>query len=233
MLPQIQNAGGLVSALQEAKVEVTQAGEGELFTKFDYKTGDFLMGRDAENIVDETVLVHTDSISHGWVIWNDGKPIKTLVNFTQALPPQPDPIATGKINQATKQEIINYPSESRGILFATDDGLQTIMEGSSYGVRKGVDNLLQTIRQRAMDPANADYLYPKVKLGNESYEQATYGTVFNPTFTVVAWCDNGGNEQGETKKIAAKETKTAPVEEPVEEVVEKKAAPKRRRRSAA
>ena len=231
-LPTMKKSNGLAAALQETQVQAT-AGGGGVFCKFDYKTGDFLMGRESENIADEIVLIHTDSISHGWVLWSGNKATKVLVNFTEALPTEPEPVFTGKIDPRTKQEIVDYASEGRAIMFATDDGLQVTLEGSSYGVRKGVDAMLKDIKARAFDPINADYLYPKVKLESESYEKAgVRDPIHNPIFTIVAWCDVDGNEQGETPKLAAVPDEAPVEEEQVEEPVAE-AAPKRRRRKSA
>jgi len=215
MLPAMQNQNGLAAAIKDAGYQPsTSSGGDELFCKFDYKTGDFLLGRDAENIVEEVVTIHTDSIAHGWVCWSGGKPTKTLVNFTQPLPNQPAPIGDDGF------------VEARAIMFATDDGIQAILEGNSYGIRKGIDDLMMSIKQQAMVAENANYLYPQVELGSNSYKHSAGNIIHNPVFKVVNWCDVEGNIQGETKKIEAQ------AEEPVVEK-EAAAAPKRRRRKAA
>jgi len=206
-LPSI-NSKNLAAAVQAAQFTPSTNNSGDIFCKFDYKTGDYLLGREADNIAGEEVVIHTDSIAIGWVCWSGGKPHKQLVSFIEPLPMQPEPMGA------------DHWSEARAIMFKTAEGEQVTLEGNSYGIRSGIDNLITAIKQRASDPANADYLYPKVKLSDTSYKHTAGNTIHNMVLDVVGWCDVEGNLQADTsaKAIAA---------EPEEEV-----KPTRRRRAA-
>ena len=240
MLPAMRSTTSLAEAVSKSQVQQTNtSGGGTVFCKFGAYDGTFLFGRDAEDISGETVMVHTDSMAHGWTCWSDGQPEKQLVNFTEPLPPRPAPITGTRIDPKTGQPEINYYTECRALMFVTDDGINTILEGNSHGIRSGFDDLLMKIKQRAADPANAEYLYPKVVLKSTSYENKYKKGefIYNPVFDVVSWCNVEGEAQEEVAKIAPKrkKAKAVPVEqEPEEEPEEEpKAKPIRRRKRAA
>lgn len=207
-LPQALPMNDLASAL--ANVNPTTASEGGTqFLTFSGNTGEYLVGRDKELMDGEKVLVNIPATAKGWTCWSGGQPNKVLINyFTEELPPQPAPIGSDAY------------SESRAIQVRTLDGeVEAVMEGNSYGMRKAVDTLLIQVKQRAMDPACADSLYPVITLDTESYKHKTGKQVYNPVFTVVGWADANGNIVGDTPKLEA--------EEPAAETP----APKRRRRN--
>lgn len=185
MLPSI-NVANLAEAVKEAKFEPSSTGGDSIFCKFDYQTGDYLLGRELIDIKGEEVVVHTDSIAVGWICWSGGKATKNLVSFTEGLPPQPAPIGND-----------NY-SEARAIMFKTTEGEQAILEGNSYGIRSGIDALIKAIKNRALDPANANYLYPRVTLSSNSYKHSQGNTIYNTQFDVVGWCNANGELQGDT-----------------------------------
>jgi hypothetical protein len=182
-LPTIPSQTSLAAALSSAQVNEPQEGS-VLYAKFDFKTGEYMAGKDNEILTEESVIVMTDAFAHGWVCWSGGKPYKIMVNFTEALPPQPAPIGQ------------DFYKEARAIQFKTVDGeIEAILEGSSYGIKKGVDSLLLEIKKRAADPANADYLYPQVCLESESYKHETGNLIHNPVFRIEDWCNIDGNPQ--------------------------------------
>lgn len=213
-LPSIPMAN-LAEAVQQSKFTPAAGGGDEIFCKFDYQTGVYLLGREALNIAGEEVTIHTDSISVGWVCWSGGKPNKKLVNFTQELPEQPAPIG------------LDQYVEARAIMFKTDEGEQVILEGNSYGIRSGIDDLIMKIKQQAADPANAEYLYPKVVLSSNDYKHSTGNTIFNMVLTIISWCNVDGEVQVETDALQGE------VEEAKAQATASTTAPTRRRRKAA
>lgn len=216
MFPTTQNSfTDLSQALQESKINTTVVGiSGKAFMKFDYKTGDYTFGRDHEEITDEEIVINTYSFIHGWVLWVNGKPTKINAPFTKELPPPPEPVAG------------NEAAESRGFeaRFIDDDETILVFEISSYGGRKGCDDLLNQIKARA-GQGETRFLFPKVRLTSESYKAQQGGTIHNPVFEVVEWLDQEGNSQKDEKQLppAAEETQEAETEE---------APPRRRRRKS-
>lgn len=216
MLPAIQaTTGSLAARIAQAKKPATGTGMSG-FLKFAFDSGEYLFGRDQEDVTGDLVLVNTNSICHGWTIWADGKATKTLVTFDRELPEAPP--AVGK----------DQPSEARAFGGAFyDDGKpgdQLVFETNSYGGRKGVDKLIGEVIDR-VTAGETVYLYPVVKLSSESYKNKNYMNklIHNPIFEVVKWCDVNGLEAGaEAPSLAAP---AAPEAEPEPE----QSAPRRRR----
>ena len=203
--PTVMNVTDLSTALAGSKVNETSS-SGELdFLKMDFDTGEWLLGQDGDIVSDEEILVNTTTLMHGWILWSGGRPKKTLVAFTRDLPEAPAAIKT--VNKRGEDEW-DEPSEARSMQGAlVDDGLPLMFDTNSYGGRKGVDVLLGKIRAHAAE--GSQFLYPKVKLTNESYPgtgKRSGKTNHNPVFELVAWCDEDGNEEG--KKAAQVEDKT-------------------------
>ncbi len=193
--PTVMNPQDLTTALANSKVQETSALAGFSFLKIDFETGEWLLGQDSDLVTDDEILVNTASIMHGWILWSDGRPNKSLVGFTQPLPTAMDSIGE------------DTPSEARSFQGALiDDGEPIAFDTNSYGGRKGVDVLLGKIKAHSAE--GSKYLYPKVKLTSESYANKKRGgkLVYNPVFEIVAWCDQDGNEEG--KAPAQVEDKT-------------------------
>jgi len=203
--PTVMNPSDLSTALAGSQIQETTGLAGFSFLKMDFQSGEWLLGQDAEIVTDELILVNTTTIMHGWILWSGGRPNKSFVSFTQPLPQPMEPIGE------------DYPSEGRSFQGALiDDGEPLAFDTNSYGGRKGVDVLLGKIKAHSAE--GSKHLYPKVKLTSENYVNKKQGgkLTYNPVFEIVAWCDNGGNEEG---KAAAQvegptETAEAPAEEP-------------------
>lgn len=192
--PAVMNVNDLSSALADSKVqEAPGSNAGVNFLKMDFESGEWSMGKDAEDVTGEDILVNTATITHGWILWSGGRPKKSMVPFNQDLPMAPDSIGD------------DYPSEGRGLQGALmDDQSPVAFDTNSFGGRKGVDNLLGSIKAKAA--TGSQFLYPQVKLGSESYANAKRGgkLVYNPIFEVVAWCNQDGvDEEGEAPQIEA------------------------------
>jgi hypothetical protein len=204
------NPTDLSTALAGSQVQETTGLAGFSFLKMDFETGEWLLGQDADIVTDEEILVNTASIQHGWILWSGGRPNKSFVGFPQPLPQPMEPIGE------------DYPSEARSFQGAlVDDGEMLAFDTNSYGGRKGIDVLLGKIK--AHSAVGSKHLYPKVKLTSESYANKKRGgkLTHNPVFELVAWCDQEGNEEGDTPEQV--EDQTAEAEAPVEE-------PKKRQR---
>ncbi len=208
--PTVMNPTDLSTALAGSQVQETTGLAGFSFLKMDFETGEWLLGQDADIVTDEEILVNTASIQHGWILWSGGRPNKSFVGFPQPLPQPMEPIGE------------DYPSEARSFQGAlVDDGEMLAFDTNSYGGRKGIDVLLGKIK--AHSAVGSKHLYPKVKLTSESYANKKRGgkLTHNPVFELVAWCDQEGNEEGDTPEQV--EDQTAEAEAPVEE-------PKKRQR---
>jgi len=215
MLPAIQaSTGSLAARIAQAKKPTPTTGGSAGFLKFDFSDGSYLFGRDQEDVTDDLVLVNTNSICHGWVIWADSKATKVLSTFDKELPEAPAPIGG------------NSPSEARafGGAFFDDGkpGAQLVFETNSFGGRKGVDNLISEIIDRVTTGEEV-YLYPVIMLTSESYKNKNYMNklIHNPSFEIVKWCDVNGLEQGEAAPLLAAPELEAEQEQPT--------APRRRR----
>ena len=208
--PTVMNPTDLSTALAGSQVQETTGLAGFSFLKMDFETGEWLLGQDADIVTDEEILVNTASIQHGWILWSGGRPNKPFVGLPQPLPQPMEPIGE------------DYPSEARSFQGAlVDDGEMLAFDTNSYGGRKGIDVLLGKIK--AHSAVGSKHLYPKVKLTSESYANKKRGgkLTHNPVFELVAWCDQEGNEEGDTPEQV--EDQTAEAEAPVEE-------PKKRQR---
>ena len=213
------NPADLASALTSSQVNETAGGAGMAFLKFDYLTGNYSFGLDKDIVTNETICVNTTSIEHGWVLWLDGKPHKAMVPFNAPLPPA--------MPSREDTQGLQDPSEARGFQARfLDEDTMMLFEGSSYGVRKGVDALLSSIKLRAAT-GEEKYLFPIVKLDSDSYlNKKANRTIYNAYFKIIDWADVDGNKESDTKAIATP-TPTSEADAPSAEE-----APKRRRRKA-
>lgn len=216
-LPAIKtSAGGLAERLaRAARPSVTASAGMTGFLKFDFQSGRYTFGRSQEEVTGDVVLVNTNTICHGWVIWSDSKATKVLDTIDNDLPAAPEPIGG------------NQPSEARALMGAFyDDGKpgdQLTFETNSFGGRKAVDSLFGEIQRRCIEGETV-YLYPLVKLSSESYKNKNYMNklIHNPVFEIQGWCDINGKQQ----------VQTAAIEHDTEVEEAAPAAPARRRRVA-
>ena len=201
--PTVMNPTDLSTALAGSQVQETTGLAGFSFLKMDFETGEWLLGQDADIVTDEEILVNTASIQHGWILWSGGRPNKSFVGFPQPLPQPMEPIGE------------DYPSEARSFQGAlVDDGEMLAFDTNSYGGRKGIDVLLGKIK--AHSAVGSKHLYPKVKLTSESYANKKRGgkLTHNPVFELVAWCDQEGNEEGDTPEQVEDQTAEADTDAP-------------------
>ena len=201
MFPTTTNsATNLAEMLAETKVSESNNATGKAFMKFDFKSGDFSFGRDAEDITGETIVINTYSIQHGWTLWVNGSPKKVSAPFNAELP-EPMPSVDG-----------NDPTESRSFEARFEDDPDTILvfDSNSHGGRTGVNKVLDQIKARAMS-GEGEYLFPRVKLDSDSYKAKQGATVHNPVFTIVGWINAAGTEQDVVEKIETEQDDASPV----------------------
>ena len=210
MFPTVQNSvTDLVSALQEAVIPEPSTGA-KAYLKFN-QNGEYLFGRDSEEVTGDELIINTYSFTHGWVVWVNRKSTTSMVSFTKPMPPALDPIMG------------NEPTEARGFEARFEDLPETIVvfNTSSYGGRQGCDTLLSTIKQK-VGRGETRYLFPVVKLSSTSYESKQGNTIFNPVFEIVDWMDEEGNRESGAASLAAPK-----------EAAEQETKPVRRRRTTA
>lgn len=208
-LPAIQaSATGLAARVAAAKMPATASAGVGGFLKFDFNSGDFTFGRDQDEVTGDIVLVNTNSICHGYILWHEAKATKVLTTFDNDMPPAPAAIGS------------DQPSEARAFAAAFYDdgkpGEQMTFETNSFGGRKAVDSLIRAVIDR-VSAGETVTLYPLVKLTSESYRNKTYHNklIHNPHFEIVDWCDqNGVPATTAAPQLAAPEAE-APAEAPV------------------
>lgn len=196
-LPTVQISASSLAARIAKTTPPPAAGAGSAgFLKFAFATGEWRFGREQEEVGKDLLLVNTNSICHGWVLWADNKATKTLVTFDQDMPEPPEPVGAAQ------------PSEARAFAGAFYDdgkpGENVIFETNSFGGRKAVDNLIREIYTRVVG-GEAEFIYPLVKLENESYRNKKYMNklIYNPVFTIEGWCNQGGALQIATAALDA------------------------------
>lgn len=210
MFPTTQNnPANLASALTEATIPEANAtgGTGKAFLKLDAKNGHWLLGRDAEEVTGEEIIINTYSFQHGWVLWVNKSPTKIMAPFTKPLP------------ERIAAQAGNEPSEARGFEARFEDDPKTVVvyESSTHGARQGSDKLLAAIKQKAVS-GEERFLFPVVLLNTDSYQSKHGSTVFNPVFDVIDWADKDGERESKSPALAT----------PVEETTQ----PMRKRRRA-
>lgn len=218
--PTVINVTDLASALAGSQVQETTGVAGVSFLKMDFESGDWLLGQDADIVTDDLILVNTTTIQHGWILWSGGRPNKSFVSFNQPLPQPMEAIGD------------DYPSEARSFEGALiDDAEPLAFQTNSYGGRKSINVLLGKIK--AHSGGDSKFLYPKVKLTSESYTNTKRGgkLTYNPVFEIVAWCNEDGDEEGETpEQIADAGAANDPTETTTEAPAEDTPAPRQRRK---
>lgn len=215
-LPTVGRAtAAIAETFRQNKVN-PETGGGTPFLSFDSKrTGEWLFGVEKEPCTGEVFALDLTSIKHGWILWHQRKANRRLVPINADLPePQEDIHYT----DAKGKPQVDSANEGRAIEGTFDDGTRFLFETNSLGGRKAVDSVLQHLFSRAQQ--GSPFLYPHIQLESDSYEHKEYGLVYNPVFTVVAWYDEAGTEETETRAIAAPVAEEAP-------------APARTRRGAA
>ena len=228
MFPAVESGSmDLVSMLEHDQVEDSaEASGGKAFMKFDFMSGRYTFGREAEDITGSELVVNFTTMTHGWTVWANNKPTKESAHFTKPLPPR-IPAVGG-----------NEPTESRSFTgrFLDDDDTEIEFSTNSHGGRQGADKLRAEIKLRA-SMGETTYLFPIVELTSTSYANQKQGgkLTYNPVFKIVGWVNANGEECEEKKAIAPPvrkaKAKTEDVVEDVTEVVEEAPVRKRRRRA--
>lgn len=211
-LPAIQaSASSLAARVANAKMPAAAGAGVGGFLKFDFNSGDWTFGRDQDEVTGDVILINTNTICHGYILWHEAKATKVLATFDNDMPPAPP--AKGN----------DQPSEARAFAAAFFDdgkpGEQMTFETNSFGGRKAVDAIIREVINRVTAGETVS-LYPLVKLSSDSYRNKTYHNklIHNPVFEIIDWCDQNGVS-----------SKAAPALEAPEPVVEEQAPTRRRR----
>ena len=197
-LPQLKTTD-IASAIAKADfVPEAQATGDEVFCTYKPYVGEYLVGRNQEDITGEEVIIIVDTLATGWILWNNGVCHERLNPFIEQLERKPDlPVDIAADCEAEGDDW----NEARGVMFVTDDGLQCIWKGATMGIRKALDPIISEIISRASNADDNGYLYPKVALNvAEPYKSKKGGKIFNPLLDIVSWHDKDGVIQGEAKK---------------------------------
>lgn len=212
--PTVTNPTDIATRAANSKVNTSQSSGGS-FLKMDFDTGEWTSGVDGDDCTGELVIIHTESIAHGWIAWADNSPHKSFVPFDEDLPIKPQPLTDGR------GKVKDFQEARRIIGAFADDGEMVSYENNSIGAVKGVSTLLAQALAKAGD--GTPFYFPKVKLGSENYPgkgERSGKLNHNPVFEIVAWCDNDGNAEGEAPAQVegpsdeAKAETEAPTEEP-------------------
>lgn len=217
----------LKSAVQNCQVNTADAEKGAV-TYMKFSKGEFLLGKDLEDITGENIVINTATFKHGWMIWVKKKATKLAVSFIEPLPIKPEPV---EIEVKGEKKLEEY-TESRAFearFLDPEDETVISFGASSFGARKACDVVLNAIKARAN--AGRDDLYPIVQLNAETYDHDDFGKIYNPVFTIVGWMD----EQGNTTKdeMIADQTEAKELEGKVEPEPETGQKPTTRRRRKA
>jgi hypothetical protein len=227
----VASASNLAARVAAAKIPTAATGGVGGFLKFAFDDGEWTFGRDQDEVTGDVVLVNTNTICHGWILWHAAKATKVLTTFDNDMPEAPAAIGN------------DQPSEARAFGAAFYDngkpGEQLTFETNSFGGRKAVDTLVRAIIDRVTQGETVA-LYPLVKLTSESYRNKNYHNklIHNPVFEIVDWCDQNGNKASAAQQLAAPERVPQPAASeghdaesgPADEVAQAFAAPARRRR---
>jgi len=169
--------------------------------RFNGKTGEWSLGQEDIDVAGEELLIHTGSLSHGFIRWGEELPVTAYSLVTLPQPERP-PSFVGIDDEGRPKTY--HAQEARRFFgkFIDDELGQFTFETGSMGGVQRVDELMDEIFLRAQD--DTTYLFPRVRLSSDHYKRST-GKVYKPVFEVLAWCDENGNPRTLDKKLAAPE----------------------------
>ena len=220
-LPVVNSSSAVAAMLTGNKVAQTQGGGGA-FIRFDAKrTGEWVFGMESEPVTGDVFSLDVASLKHGFHLWHAKKCDRRMVPLNADLPQPQEPVEWVDAKGKTQTD---EAGEARYFEGSFDDGVKFHFEASTFGGRKAIDGILEELFSRAA--TGSAFLFPQVKLESNSYEHSSYGKVFEPVLTAVAWFDGDGNPEGEAPKQIAESAPEPADDAPVEE------APVKRRRRA-
>ncbi len=151
------------------------------------KDGKWIWGAEENEVKDaDRWVVNPDSISLGFIAWNDGQVVgEQMASLVDPTPIDQNtlPNVGGEGWQPQVSVQLKNPVTEQEVIFKT----------SSQGGREAVSVLCTAlVEQEAANPAAP---LPVVRLANDSYKHANYGKIYKPVFDVVDWTD--GKSLGE------------------------------------
>lgn len=177
-----------------------------------FSKGDYTVGQENEEVpVGTRFAVSMDNFLVGWIKWVDQKPEEQVMGLLSEgyTPPKRRELgdtdeeaweadADGKPRdpwQLTNQVLFKVPGKKR-----SDDVLFTFTT-SSYG---GISNLGKLCKAYGTSMRQHPDENPVIEIGVEKYKHsnAQYGTIKNPTFTIVGWEKKALFAEAEAAQVA-------------------------------
>lgn len=159
------------------------------------KQGDWVYGAESTDLEEGvTAAINPYSISHGWILWEDGSVAgEEMVSIEEARPPKPGP---GWNEQ--------YAIQLK-VLSGLDEGEELLYKGTSLGLKKAFSKIVEAVEGQLN--TSEDEIVPIVSFGVDSYRHKQYGKIFTPILTVEGWMNMGGEkveveEKADDKKPA-------------------------------
>jgi len=215
------NLNSLVTSLETATVAVSQASGSDPFLRL-LKSGEWVYGGDDIDVEkDSKWAANPNSFALGFQAWTTGGELagEELALVSEA------PIL--------KSQLEDVGAEWKPIIACQlvctsgeDKGVTVLFKTSSKGGIKALNGLMKELVSRIKDPKAEGAYIPVINLDTDNYKHKTYGRIYTPVLTVVAWLEDTADLTPEPEAEAEPEVVEAEVVEPEEE----KPAPRRRRR---
>ncbi len=188
------------------------------------KTGEYQYGQDRKELEEGTQLIAgMFTLRDGWVKWQDGKPVKQLLELVEDGIDKPDRSELGDLDESQWEKMGEgraavprdpWQETSTLVMADPDTGDLFTFSANSKGGRDALMALAgeydEHLRQKPDE-------IPVIELGSSSYKHRVYGQIFKPEFKVVDWVDkdavsldgeedNEAVEAASTKKVVTKIT---------------------------
>ena len=195
----IPSRAALVQGLRTAARSVAS---NSAFLKMD-KSGEWVFGADMADVPPgQLFIVNPGGFVHGYVCWGDGEKLgEQLVPVHDALE-EPGPLPAGSA-KGWERQLGAHLIGLDGALAGLDLAYVT----SSFGGRKAVAALADTVAAQIEAVGEAGEIVPVVKLSSSPYKHDKYGRIFNPIITVARWLTLAQAKGGEAGPKKAKRQK--------------------------
>jgi hypothetical protein len=199
------------------------------------RDGKWAMGAQDSEIVDGTeAIVNPLSIQHGYSCWTDrgpkeGKNEKLGEEMWKITQPKPMANTLREMTDPRTHAVCAWKDQMCFELKLLDGNFkdeQAMYSATSVGGLRLIDGLMKGLENK-LDTGSM-YIFPIVRIGNDSYQHSSYGKTYTPVMEIVGWADMNGHEEGaEADDASAPE---AEAETPAAVETAPQAAPAGRRR---
>lgn len=217
------NVGDFVKKAQQHRRSAAFGSGDKAFLKFSGKSGEWLLGKEEDDVKNEIAVINVLATQHGFVRWGEKPPAKVFTPITQPLPTPPENIDGTDPNTGHPRTFTPQDARKLEGKFMDDELGEFIFDTNSMGGVERVDELIDEVMARA--GSGSAYIFPKVNLTGDFYKRPD-GKVHKPIFEIEAWCNMEGVEEGEP--VPELEQQDEP--EPKQDEPEPEAKPARRRR---